>query len=530
MNDRALADQQSYLEQRLRPLTNLMIEAGADLTARDSDDCSMTTLIFRSALGPEYLQTFVHRHIDLLAMDEMSSVDSWLLASVAYSTPEFRHRMEKQFEEYHTHPSIASRPRHRAGEYRQLDMKYVIPQIRDATVQTRAMFMREICYKGTAKILEPLLLSGIDVNENPDPSNVKYRTYLEYASRAGNLEIVSCLLRAGAMSSYSPFDFRGTVPGSKIDSRGGPIKELLRRWESTRVEYKSEKTKPVSMEVGVLEKLITAPGFPEHCAVDYAIYARIPLAAQRLIVAGFGRRRDESLANIDPYQRIGSEVVSATVYNDFETLKVLIDSDFGLDYEDAAGYTALLYALDRGCTDFVSALTQAGAKVARSTHAGLIPLKFAQNNLAGRHPRRPTLEAALCWNATADELEVVTYDQDLKSHELLMNAWVNQRYQNPTSLRSRPRKVWPPLSALLNMGIQEYTRFVNGLPNIDVPEVSRIALGLSITIPAFLCYKTYELLWWAHRTQRQHGLFSSSLLMLALAVSGLWLIEIWWDV
>src|SRR5436305_11560286 len=123
MNDRALADQQSYLERRLRPLADLMIEAGADLTARDSDDCSMTTLIFRSALGPEYLQTFVHRHIDHLAMEEMSSVDSWLLASVAHNTPEVGLRMKKQLEEYRTHPSIAPRPRYRASEYRQLDMK-----------------------------------------------------------------------------------------------------------------------------------------------------------------------------------------------------------------------------------------------------------------------------------------------------------------------------------------------------------------------------------------------------------------------
>src|SRR5436190_20145050 len=101
------------------------------------------------------------------------------------------------------------------------------------------------------------------------------------------------------------------------------------------------------MKLRLLERHFNAPGFQVHCAEDYAIYARIPLAAQLLIAAGFGRRRGESLANIDPYQRIGSEVVSAVAYKDFETLKVLIDNDFGLDYEDAAGYTALLYALDR---------------------------------------------------------------------------------------------------------------------------------------------------------------------------------------
>lgn len=516
MNDRALAEKESYLENRLQPLTDLIIEAGADLTARDSRGCSTSTLIFGSTLGPEYLQSFVYRYIDLLAMDELTLLDSWMLAAVAHTVPAFGIRIKRQLEEYRTPPSISSYLHRKPLKYEQLDYKYQVAKIQNGDIKTRAMFMREICFKGSSSILEPLLQAGIDVNEVPD---VGSRTYLECAARAGNFDVVSRLLKAGARSPYDPLDAKA----GPVNPRGGPIKELIRRWEFTKVDYRSEKTKPISEELRVLDELISAPGIPEHATLEYAIYARLPQAVDRLITGGYGRRKDSLLANTDPYLKIGSEVVSAVIHRDFRCLKMLTEHDFGLEYEDLGGYTALLHGLDKGYDNFVALLLQNGAQVAQNTSSGWAPALLAKKNLAAKHPRRPKLMGCCVLN---DELESVTYDQDLRTHQLVMDAMGHQPYEKRAGRKTHILQLWASaLYTRAQIASLEYGRFRTKLPEVSISEASLVTLGLFITLPAFVFYQVYQLVWWTLKVRKlPRTFFATFLLVFFLLTLIVWIL------
>jgi hypothetical protein len=75
--------QSTDLDQKLRPVADAIIRNEADLTISDENGYSACTRIFQIRHGLEYLEQFVYRYIDLLALHDMDTVDYWLITTLA---------------------------------------------------------------------------------------------------------------------------------------------------------------------------------------------------------------------------------------------------------------------------------------------------------------------------------------------------------------------------------------------------------------------------------------------------------------
>lgn len=93
---------------RLQSIASLLINAGSDLAVCDPAGSSACSLIFRSRHGLAYLESFVYRYIDPLALQEMASANAWVLAALARSFPPFQRWLENQLAEYRTPMNLSS--------------------------------------------------------------------------------------------------------------------------------------------------------------------------------------------------------------------------------------------------------------------------------------------------------------------------------------------------------------------------------------------------------------------------------------
>ena len=117
-------------------------------------------------------EVFVYQHIDIYSIQEMTSVDAWILAALARSLPDFQQRMESQFAEYPTTKCLSpSRNRfehiipHFEVERRNSEVKEAI------SLLVRTGFLRALCAQMTIAMIKPFLGCGVDANdvEGPEP-------------------------------------------------------------------------------------------------------------------------------------------------------------------------------------------------------------------------------------------------------------------------------------------------------------------------------------------------------------------------
>jgi ankyrin repeat protein len=384
------------LGERMQPLVSLLLSAGADPAVCSSSGNSAISLLFDTAGKLAYLQSFLWRFIDLIQFQQMSPLDNWIMAAVARSVPEFHCRLIAELEDFHTPAAISSHRSQKPASLPQLDICRQIFEIRNADCQTRKTFVRLLCRKGTAQILEFLLQQGVDANEAGNDE----LSYLGEAARSGNRETFDVLLKAGA----------NVNDGVAY----GPLDALLERWAVSMRRGELEET--LKEEAEMFEQLIRIPQITSEDAVYRTIYLRNEYCMTRLLELGFGRRPGQPRGSSHLSQLYGCEAFSALKAGYLRGLQLLVDYGVGLDFEDQEGYTALQHALDKGFVDFVHVLIQGGAKGLQRTSAGLTALEVARKNLAAPHPRTPTFVGAYVY---LDNIKSVSYDDDLKAFLLL---------------------------------------------------------------------------------------------------------------
>jgi ankyrin repeat protein len=386
------------LGQRMQPLVSLLLSAGADPAVCGSRGKSAISLLFDTAGGLAYLQSFLWRCIDLIQFQQMSSLDNWIIAAVARSVPEFHCRLTAELEDFHTPAAISSHRSRKPPSLPQLDIFHQISEIRNADAQTRETFVRLLCRRGTAQILEPLLQQGVDANEAGNGE----LSYLGEAAQSGNRETFAVLLNAGSNINdgviYSPLD------------------ALLERWAVSMRRGELDET--MKKEAEMFEQLKRTPQIASEDAVYRTIYLRNEYCMTRLLELGFGRRQGQPRGPSHLSQLYGCEAFSAVKGGYLRGLQLLVDYGVGLDFEDQEGYTALQHALDKGFVEFVKVFIEGGAKHLQRTSAGLTALEVARKNLAAPHPRTPTFVGAYVY---LDNVKSVTYDDDLKAFLLLQD-------------------------------------------------------------------------------------------------------------
>lgn len=413
-----------YLDTRLHALSSLLISADADLTVHNSEGFAACSLIFKSQHGLPYLETFVYQHIDIYLIQELTSVDAWVLAALARSLPDFQQRMESQFAEYRT-PKCLSPSRNRfEHSIPQFEVERQISEVKEASVLVRTGFLRALCAKGTIEMIRLFLGCGVDLNEveSPEP-----KTYIRAAALQGNIEVVLALLDAGASvdidTSYPEYG-EWEPPAYRARS---PVDDFLARWHSLR-EQGLEFIGKAEEEHWVLKTLLLHPTFNQPNVLFWAFWTASPPAVIKdLLDAGCGRR--DNTAPASWCQKVnGSEVIEAVKLN-IPIIPLLLEYGLAKECEDCFGFTALLHSLDGGQASLDSAkvLINAGVDLLRPTKSGLTPLRLVQKNLNAQHPRwaiasRTPLNRTGKQELDKSRFKPVSLEEDQRAYNLYIHA------------------------------------------------------------------------------------------------------------
>lgn len=421
----------SNLEEGLQSIASLLIRAQADLTLCNSEGFAPCSLVFNSHHGLSYLKSFVYQHIDLYTLQEMASVDAWILAALARSFPTFQRCMESHIASYRTHQSLSSS--YTEINIPQFDTGHQIAAVRQASGKVRTAFLRSLCSKGTVAMIEPFLNGDIDLDEHEGlfPS-----TYIRAAASQGNTDVVLALMKAGAsinlQGSYPEYG-EWDPPEYRALS---PVDDFFERWRSLR-EQRTQFTGNPSHEYWILRKLLQSPTFREPNVLFWALWTSSPRnIIKDLLDAGCGRR--DNMPSLSWCQKVnGSEVIEAVKFQN-QAVSLLLEYGLGKECEDCFGFTALLHALDGGQRSLENARTliDAGADLFRRTGSGLTPLTLVKKNVDAVHPRRPIASRTPGTRASKRELDQIqfksiTLGEDLQAYDLVLEA-IRGRNMLPT--------------------------------------------------------------------------------------------------
>ncbi|KAL5389245.1 hypothetical protein DPSP01_002558 [Paraphaeosphaeria sporulosa] len=410
-----LMGQSPQLCDRLRPVADVIIQHNADLTISDQEGNSACTLIFQNRGGLSYLEEFVYRYIDLLALHDMETVDYWLITALARAYPTFRRCLEAENESFRTAPRLALKQARPSASLTELDLSVQMESIKNAEVKHRTRFLQSLCAKGTLEMVKPFLAIGLDLNEI---EAVQHQTYLRAAGRAGNMEVVDALMKAGAsVDGVSDFNHPYSIVNGVVD-------EIFDRWNCLRHGRPDVDAHGHSegAEFWILPRLLQNPTFNDPNALLLAVWYELDYAIfETLLDHGCGRRDGQKPMSWQ-LRRYGSEVIEA-IKCDNPVVTRMLEHGLALEVEDGWGCTALIHALDKGIgrENYTQAVVTAGADLERRTGCGYTPLEFAETNMRARHPRMPQRT----WNTKSLEVcnsRLISVEEDRATYIMLKRA------------------------------------------------------------------------------------------------------------
>ncbi|KAF2114229.1 ankyrin repeat-containing domain protein [Lophiotrema nucula] len=475
-----LMGQSPDLDGKLRPLADVIIRNQADLTISDEHGYSACTLIFHNRSGLEYLERFVCRYIDLLALHDMNTVDYWLITALARAYPTFQRCLEAENESYRTPLSLSSVRNRPSVRLVELDFDLQLASLKMAKPKHRTHFMQALCAKGTLEMVQPFLGGGLNLDEIETPSS---RNYLRAAARNGNMEVVNALMEAGAsVDGLSNF----TRPYMVVN---GVVDEIIERWHSVRRgrPHFDGHTESVESEFWILSRLLQNPTFRNPNVLLLAVWWELDHAVfEALLAHGCGRRDGQAPASW-LLQTYGSEVIEA-IKCDNPIVTAMLDYGLALEVEDNFGSTALIHALDkgRGKIDYTHVLIAAGADLERRAGCGYTPLDFAEMNMRARHPRMPQR----AWNAKAVEYcnsRLVSEEEDKETYMAVKKA-IKERTGYQATLRI-------PVSTVPSWGFRDIFLRSASIVERDMPNVGLTVLGIILTLVSLLWLKLWAFVW-----------------------------------
>lgn len=383
--------QNSSREQSLQSLAAWLLEHGGDITCVDPNGDTACSLMFKARHGIEFLESCMYRYIDLLEFRQSAALDSLIFSAIAHSLPQFGLRLRKQLEEFSTPPAISSRPHQNSHALISFNTEHHLMEIRQASKAFRVQFIRGICRQGNTALLEPLVCAGFDVEERTHDSP----SYLEEAVQQGNYETAVMLLGAGA----------------KVWGEWSALDVLIERWKSMDpVLIKSEQK--------LFDRLLEHTHVRCPNALTRAIFNKLEYCSRRLAEKGFARKPQDKIQGcLDMLN--GSEVMEAVKFDDIQALRMLLEYNSHLEFEDRSGYTPLMQALDKGRVPLVQCLVNGGARCLQLISKKCTAWDVATRNLHGSHPRKSTLSGASGYIVNQP---TVSYETDLEMYKVLERA------------------------------------------------------------------------------------------------------------
>ncbi|KAF3800844.1 hypothetical protein GCG54_00009515 [Colletotrichum gloeosporioides] len=103
------------------PMASILIENGADLAICDKVGQSSCLLVFQMPQGFNYFDDVLYEFINLDMLQNLRSIDLWLVASLARSIPSFKSKLEAKYQGMRTPAGISSSIRPRINHLPELD-------------------------------------------------------------------------------------------------------------------------------------------------------------------------------------------------------------------------------------------------------------------------------------------------------------------------------------------------------------------------------------------------------------------------
>ena len=484
----------------LFPVMNALITSGANpIEHGGPDGFSVLSYLFSHSIGLTRLQAVIKEHVDVLTIDELSQLDTWILATMARADTTFQAKLYGQLAEFRTAPELSTTLQ-QSLTIDQLSLPNQVDELRNADQQMRIQFMRSLCRQGSGAMIRPLVQAGIDVHEADDTGRT---SYLGEAAACGNHDAAIALLDLGA-------DINGGLEHTAQT-------QLLWRW--LELGKSKQAIERIRTELPLLEELILAPGLnvwnsPE--LLDLSLFLPRPLniaCATILADAGFGlclrARVDAAQA---PYHRLKREKeksgLHSTGYTELHAIVIencpyrldfLISRGAYLEDEDAAGCTALLAALELGRPEMVRRLVAAGAIIDRpSTVVSLSPREIVARNVAAKHPRAQSLHFQHRVGLSRTAADPVTLEEDMVCFEIIRNAPSKCRAVSGSTagaaVLSRPSRTHKRGMTWLQGSLVEVKYRLYNAKQIDVRQSATIAFGLLVTAIAWIWFEAQSII------------------------------------
>lgn len=171
----------------------------ASSTGSNAESAStILSLISRHGAGFDCLEEFVFRQCEPWTGEDLSSIDRWLLGTLAAVSPPFRRSLESYLRSYR---SVFSPGKSEYSPLELFDLSRIVPEVAGAPNKFRIEFLKILVKWGTKEMVKPFFSAGLIDLEEPAANKMfpwLRLSYLGKAVRWGNMDAFEYLLRLGA--------------------------------------------------------------------------------------------------------------------------------------------------------------------------------------------------------------------------------------------------------------------------------------------------------------------------------------------
>jgi hypothetical protein len=146
----------------LRDALDSFVAYGGNLFWQNSNERTILSLIMRHGVTFECLHHYVFRQSEPWAINELFSLDKWLVGILQHTNTKFRKALRRYFESYRSvfASSIAASKLETI-----LNIDVIVSEIGSACTKDRVEFLKIISKWGTGDMIVPFLRAGIDLDE-----------------------------------------------------------------------------------------------------------------------------------------------------------------------------------------------------------------------------------------------------------------------------------------------------------------------------------------------------------------------------
>ena len=175
-------------------------DSNTTMVAKDGAN-SILSLMIRHGAGLETLESFIFRQAEPWVLEDLPTIDRWLIGTLAHASPSFSAALERYFQSYRCIFGSRQGDSELLGA---LHINTIVWEVANCSQKLRIEFFKIITKLGTKRMLEPFFGSHLfDVDEVAANTIFPWLrlSYLSKAAKYGNEDTFCYLLEIGASPS-----------------------------------------------------------------------------------------------------------------------------------------------------------------------------------------------------------------------------------------------------------------------------------------------------------------------------------------